>query len=197
MNGASSRRVRTPAVLAALTALAALGSWRSAGADGGVTAAVSRDGARRAVAFVAPIAPRTGEIDVSVLLSPTPPAALEGPRLRAVHLESGLERDAAAQPAHQGNRLLRSALLELPRPGRWRIEIDRLDATTPDEAWPGLSFEIEVSPPLPPWRTQWPWLLAWIPITAILFWRDRLAGRAPLTPRRRAPRRVPSRAAPR
>lgn len=163
-------------------------------ADGGVTADARREGDRRATAFIAPVVPRVGAIDVSVLLTPQPAAADDLQTIvRAVHTESGLERSASARPAHQGNRLLRSALLELPRPGRWRIEVSSMvqdppssmvtQATTEPKSilgsqsparWPTLVFDVDVAPPLPSWRSQWPWLLAWIPLAALLLLRERL-----------------------
>lgn len=196
--------------LVPLIVLVAFVLTRVVQADGGVAADARRDGAMHAVAFVQPMVPRVGVIDVSVLLSPTPPESLHGPLIRATHLESSIERLEVATPAHQGNRLLRSALIALPRAGRWRIEVEALHASAPQEVvtntartervapqhdpaspapddtapraiavppavtWPALRFEIEVAPELPSWRSQWPWLLAWIPLTVLLLWRDRL-----------------------
>lgn len=173
---------------------------REVSADGGVTAGSRAEGPARTTAFVEPVAPRVGPVDVSVLLTPQP-IAFEGssddPRHGAVrllvvatHIESGIERSDMATPAHRGNRLLRSCVLQLPRDGRWRIEVlpgcDLLHRSLQlPSGWPSLTFEIEVAPSLPPWRTQWPWLLAWIPMTALLLWRDRLvAGRRPAARRR-------------
>jgi len=173
------RSARLGSALVAALLLMSLACGRAI-ADGGVTADARSDGGAHAIAFVAPIAPRVGVIDVSVLLSPSPPPSLQGPLIRAVHLESGIERSAVAMPAHQGNRLLRSTVLEVPRPGRWRIEVaplcDEARASNADDEprWPSLSFEIEVAPGLPPWRSQWLWLFAWIPLSALLLWRDRL-----------------------
>lgn len=169
---------------------------RPAHGDGGVTADVRQSGDARAAAFVAPMVPRVGVVDVSVLLTPQPRAAAASlaeavtvvendsdpvhVHARAVHLASGIERSERATRAHQGNRLLRSALLDLPRPGRWRIDVTCTERARHEHTgeviaeWPALAFEIEVAPPLPPWRSQWPWLLIWIPLTALFLWRDRL-----------------------
>lgn len=172
-------RRREWALLAAAI-IAALVCVRIVRADGGVTADARSIGGRHAVAFVSPAAPRAGVVDVSVLLSPTPPPELRGPAVRAVHLPSGASRETEAMPAHQGNRLLRSAILSLDLAGRWRIEVASLE---PDRAlgseieppWPPLSFEVEIAPELPSWLSQWPWLFAWVPLAAFMLWRDRHA----------------------
>jgi len=162
-------------VACAIVAIAWLAS--RACADGGVVAASVERDERRITVFVSPAAPRAGVIDVSMLRRVTTDTAVDA-RLDldrsaiivvAVHEASGMERSAPALPAHQGNRLLESALLELPFSGRWRIEVRN------EPPWPSPSFELEIAPPLPPWRSQWPWLGAWIPITALLLLRDRLA----------------------
>jgi|GEM_PF-723232 len=164
---------RRACAFACITGLACAGV---AHADGGVTADSRQSGTARATAFVAPMLPRVGPVDVSVLLTPQPTSEQSVEVIvRAVHVESGIERSTQAQPAHQGNRLLRSALLDLPRAGRWSIDV-RIEVTiAPEGPWPSLAFEIEVAPPMPPWRTQWPWLFAWVPLAALLLWRDRLA----------------------
>lgn len=176
--------IRMPAVTLLLVAVAAMAP--SAHADGGAVMASVDSGGRRVTVFVAPVAPRAGTIEVSVLRvgaadseeEPAPPIMI------TARLPGGaLERSAPMSTRHQGNRWFESAWLDLPAEGRWSIVVDG------GAGWPSASFDLEVGPPLPPWRTQWPWLLAWVPLTALLLLRDRLAGARVIAGTRREGRR--------
>lgn len=168
--GVRSSTRRFVAIVAVLIAAA----WSAATfADGGVVAASRAEGSRRTTAFLSPVAPRVGLVDVSVLLTvdDVPETGAVPIEIRATHLPSGIERSASAEPAHQGNRLLRSANLDLPSVGTWRIEIAL------ERAFPPLEFDVSVGAPAPPWTRSWPFLFAWIPLVLLLCVRDRLATR--------------------
>lgn len=162
-------RVRSALVGTMVVASQLLSS--SAISDGGVVVARETSEGRRVTVFVAPAVPRVGVVEVSVLRSPAPsePSSIV---IVATSDHGGVERRAEASRAGGGNRMLESALLDLPFEGGWRVEVRC------DDGSPSPSFRIEIAPALPPWRSQWPWLFAWLPLTVLLLVRERLAGRS-------------------
>jgi len=98
----------------------------SARADGGTVAFRGKAGPYAVTVFTAPTPVRAGPVDVSVLVQdpqgePVPQAqvnvalAPRGGRGPSIHVMA--TTDAAT------NKLLRSALFELPRPGRWDVDV--------------------------------------------------------------------------
>ena len=60
------------------------------------------------------------------------------------------------------NKLMQAALVELPAPGWWDVE---LECTTNDDTTQ-THFAMEALPPLPRWLTVWPWF-TW-PLAAVM-----------------------------
>ena len=121
--------------------------------DGGRIAwSGERDG-RRAAVIISPAAPRVGLLRIDWVGTATADGVVE-----ATH-EAGMREDAdfvnVGEEWH--------ASFELFAEGRWELKID------PDGAGPltGVTVPVEIGPPIPAWRTQWPWLLAWIPMVGI------------------------------
>lgn len=121
--------------------------------DGGRIAwSGERDG-RRAAVIVSPVAPRVGVLRIDWV-----GAANENGTVEAVH-ELDIRQDGGFVKV--GDEW--HASLELFVEGRWALAID------PDGAGPltGVTVPVEIGPPIPAWRTQWPWLLAWIPMLGV------------------------------
>jgi hypothetical protein len=147
-------------------------------ADGGVVRRSERHGSLQVTVFTSPIPIQAGPIDVSVLVQDAATGkprldgriwvraeALDHPGPRVEHLAT---REAAT------NKLLQSALFELPTAGRWRIAIEI--EGQPEPAW--LQFEVEAAEPPPRWLEMWPWIAApLLPATLFILHRF-LAGRS-------------------
>ncbi len=158
-----------PAVLAIVLAQPA------AHADGGRIAWTGERGGVTGTIVVAPVAPRIGVVQLD-WIGPLPEATaglVRATHEYAVDAEAGFERRGPEE---------HHATLELLAPGRWDLVVD------PDGDGPLAAVElvIEVGGPLPAWRTQWPWLFSWVPLTAIGWYaasRRRSTGRAAVSPR--------------
>lgn len=148
---------------AAIALLALLLAWldHAALADGGALVARGRllDGSPAAV-FIAPVPPRVGLVQVEAVAEAwrrVPPT---------IRLErEGVVLAATASPS-QIDPLAAVADLEVPEAGEWRIVVEsaagRLEATVPIAGVP------------PAWQARLPWMLAWVPVAAILLLRRRL-----------------------
>lgn len=152
MNGRRRRRGRS------LGGVLLLGLWILSivdpvqGDGGRIAWSGERDG-RRAAVIVSPVAPRVGVLRIDWV-----GAANEAGTVEAVH-ELDIRQDAGFVKV--GDEW--HASLELFVEGRWTLAID------PDGAGPltGVTVPVEIGPPIPAWRTQWPWLLAWIPMLGV------------------------------
>ena len=143
----------------------ALGTPTNAHAAGGALVHVENAGEQRVSIFVAPNPLRAGPVDVSVLVQQADGGAV----LHDAEIAVTLRSDAAgaipvsgpATHAAATNKLLQSAWLELNVPGRWQGEV--VCSVAGERRT--IPFTLEAGPPLPPWRTLWPWFL-W-PVGAI------------------------------
>jgi hypothetical protein len=134
-----------------------LGTWCApACGDGGTVRISERRGGLLITVFSAPAPFRVGPVDISVLVQD----ALTGepvPQTRVtvrmtkpgeLPLEYPATREAAT------NKLLHAAQFDLPRPGRWQLEVQVEDLC-------GLAVvggEVEAAERLPQWRELWPWI---------------------------------------
>lgn len=143
-----------------------VGVWCTiASADGGkVVFMEQQDGARLTV-FISPTPLRAGPIDVSTLLQdaetgePIPDSQVTVKLDRAEGQRPILARatkDAAT------NKLLQAALVELPEPGAWDVEIDCSGKRGSIHA----RFTVIAAPRSPSWLNVWPWF-SW-PAGAVL-----------------------------
>jgi hypothetical protein len=150
----SRRRLSTFLVIAALiTALAGV-----AGADGGVVRFNGPAGPFDVTVFTAPTPLRAGPLDISVLVRDR---ADRRPILDAqvsVQLKpgngKGLTVDVAATRAQATNKLLYAALVDLPGPGPWNMQVKvRQGAKVA-----AVSQRFEAARALPPLLAFWPYL---------------------------------------
>jgi hypothetical protein len=77
-------------------------------------------------------------------------------------LEGALTESATTDAAT--NKLFRSAMFDLPTPGRWKVDISIEGPTGPAHA----RFDIEAGEPMPRWLAIWPWI-GWPAIAIALF----------------------------
>ena len=150
-----TRQPQTPVVLrarvamlllAAMTTLAAAGNH--ANADGGRLLRTVKSGDWRVSIFAAPDPPRVGLVDVGVLLQNDSTGAVVSNAeiivtLRTIEPLDGtpVAESAAATPDQSTNKLLQSALLELPRAGDWQGAID----VAADGRTASIPFELTVA----------------------------------------------------
>lgn len=138
--------------------LAALLLAGRAGADGGAVRLSQRVDDVSVTVFTSPTPLRAGPIDVSVLLLDGRTGAVIGDAGVNVTLRTPPPEEmtvtATATRAQATNKLLYAALLDLPAAGAWRVEVAIDRAGHPPAA---VTFDVDVAPPLPPWRTYWPY----------------------------------------
>jgi hypothetical protein len=147
--------------------------------DGGTVSFRGKAGPYELTVFTAPSPLRAGPVDVSVLVQdakgePLPTAAVTlalAPRGR-----NGPPLHAAATAEAATNKLLKSALFELPSPGSWDVAVTIAEGDNTAH----VGFSLEVLEPLPAWMAP-SWWDAW-PLLAIAFytlhqWRVARAGR--------------------
>jgi len=122
----------------------------AAWADGGFVRASERMGAYTVTVFTAPTPLRVGAADVSVLVQqPDGGVVLDVPI--AVTMRGGdVVLHADATRAQATNKLLHAALLEIPAPGAWRVDVRVAGETLT------LTFDVAAAPPR--WQTYWAYL---------------------------------------
>ena len=126
----------------------------AAWADGGMVRLSQTSGRFTITVFSAPTPLRAGAIDLSVLVQTAPGGAPLLDASVSVALRPGNDpaRELTAVATHEAatNQLLYAALLRLPTPGLWSVEV-RVDAER-------VRFEMEAAPALPDALTFWPYL---------------------------------------
>jgi hypothetical protein len=151
-------------------------------ADGGRVVLIERQGNYRISVFTSPDPLRAGPVDISVLLQDAEtgqpitnvpvsvslkPSGGRGPTIRAV-----ATTDAAT------NKLLSAALVELPTPGSWDIEISCLAEHGTDP----VRFTLDAGEQSVAWTSVWPWF-SWPAGVVILFGIHRRRKGTAKTPR--------------
>lgn len=162
--------------LRALLMLAAAASGPGgASADGGMLRVHQRQGEHTIAVFTSPEPMRAGPIDVSVLVQVATTGALVTDAPVTVRLVSTLNPqrsiEGTASRAAATSALFQSAVLELPEPGPWEVEV-----VGPGE--PLIRFTIDAAPPWPKALTVWPWFCwpaAAVALFAVHRWRKGLA----------------------
>jgi hypothetical protein len=137
-----------------------------AGADGGTVRLSEQQGNYRITVFTTPTPVRAGPVDVSVLVQDAATGEVVPDvqvTIKAVPRDSpgvALSYPATAEAAT--NKLYRAAMLDLPEPGWYTLEVSF------DGPLGGVQaqFELEAAEALPPWLALWPWV-GW-PFLAIL-----------------------------
>jgi hypothetical protein len=142
-------------------------------ADGGAVRFAGRVGAYRVTVFTAPTPLRAGPVDVSVLVldADTGEPAPEVPvrvRLTPAGPEGApIEQEATPQAAT--NKLFRSALVDLPAAGAWRLNVAVGGAAA-------ARVELEAAKRLPRWWEMLPWI-AWPAAPVVLYALHQVLGR--------------------
>jgi hypothetical protein len=145
----------------------------AAWADGGTLRVVERQGSYRISVFTSPNPLRAGPVDISVFVQDAETGEPADGAQVTVSMTSRaapgrlLRTDATVAAAT--NKLLRVALVDLPEPGWWDVEVACRDGSGPVR----VRFEMEAGPPLARWLTAWPWF-SWPAGAALLFGVHRL-----------------------
>jgi hypothetical protein len=136
--------------------------------DGGTIRLSRCESGYRITVFTAPTPFRAGPVDISVFVQ----HAVTGEPMPEVNVTVRLiPRGQPGQPIRHAattdaatNKLLKAAVFELPRPGRWAVEvmIDGGQGAAP------VYFELEAAGRAPRWPAIWPWI-AWPAPVILLF----------------------------
>ncbi len=139
----------------------------SARGDGGMLRCSERCGELQVSVFTAPAPPRAGLIDVSVLVQENPSGKFEaGSAVTVSAYPVGAPERKVSEPATTEaatNKLFRAALLELPEPGLWQVEVEVGSAAGRAVA----RFQLSVEDAYPRWAAYGPWI--GLPGVAVLF----------------------------
>lgn len=137
-------------------------------ADGGTLRLWERAGGYQVAVFTSPAPFRAGPVDVSVLVQDATTAGYLSDAQVTVRLT------AHGQPAYTAelqatneaatNKLFRAAKFELPRPGRWTVEVQVTGPRGPVR----VVSEVEAAAVLPRWVQMWPWI-GWPALAVLLF----------------------------
>jgi hypothetical protein len=148
-------------------------------ADSGVVRVSAVDGPWRLTVFSEPTPLRAGPVDLSVLVqhSDTHAAVLDATisMLLSPVADDTQSILVEATRAAATNRLLYSALLDLPSAGRWSFEVTAMM----DGQQARVSFEADVGPPMPPLLDQWIWFALPLIVIALIIINQWLQRRGP------------------
>jgi hypothetical protein len=134
--------------------------------DGGTIRMSEKRGDFLITVFTAPAPFRAGPVDISVLVQD----ALTGepvPQAQVTVRMTKPGQPALKYPATQEaatNKLLHAAQFELPKPGRWQLEVQVEDV----HGQAMIGGELEAADPLPRWRELWLWI-SWPAAAIALF----------------------------
>jgi hypothetical protein len=136
-------------------------------ADGGTVRAHEQAGAYRVTVFTSPTPLRAGLVDFTVLVQDAAsgecvPQARATLRLTARKTGGFLEHPATAEAAT--NKLYLAAVLELPDPGWWDVDIAIQGPQGPAR----VRFGVQADDALPRWQELWPWF-AWPALVVLIF----------------------------
>jgi hypothetical protein len=134
--------------------------------DGGTIRMSGKKGDLLVTVFTAPTPLRAGPADISVLVqdaSTGQPLSQARVIVRMAKNDES-EQEYPATPEAATNKLLHAAQIELPGPGRWKIEVQ----VESSQGSAVIGGEVEAAERLPRWRDMWPWL-AWPGLVVALF----------------------------
>jgi hypothetical protein len=136
--------------------------------DGGTVRLSRREGGLQITVFTVPTPFRAGPVDISVLVQnavtgePIPEAQV------TVKLtprdQPGLPMHLAATSDAATNKLLKAVVFELPKPGRWEVEV----AIEGGQGAAQVRFEMEAAGRAPQWPAFWRWI-GWPAPVILLF----------------------------
>lgn len=151
------------AVLSLLTGVVVISS---AHADGGTLQFTGQRHGYQISIFTSPTPLRTGSVDVSVLVQETATGKIRTDvpiSVRAFplhHPESAIGGSATHEAAT--NKLFQAIILDLPEPGKWRLQVTVQEAPAP------IELEVEVAGALPSWVDLSLWI-GWPALAVVLF----------------------------
>jgi hypothetical protein len=160
--------MRTVMLALALEWLLPVAWCAHARADGGTVRLVEQHGDYQVSVFTAPNPLRAGPVDLSVLVQdtatgqPVPDAQITVTLTAPGRPDTSIRAPATTEAAT--NKLFRAALVELPHPGEWHVQV----TTTTARAAVQSRFTMVAGEPLPPWLTVWPWF-GWPAVAVALF----------------------------
>ena len=123
--------------------------------DGGVVVWTGARLDQPSAVIVSPPAPRVGALEIAWVGLRNPEASLTARHVDGLEIRTDFEPGLLAEE--------HCALLELTVPGAWSMRLDP-DGDGPAAA---VTFEVVVGDALPPWRSMWPAIFAWVPMVAI------------------------------
>ncbi len=137
-----------------------------AAADGGVLRLSEQRGNYRITVFTAPTVVRAGPVDVSVLVQDAATGELASNVQVSIEAASrdfpGVAIHHPATTEAATNKLYYAAILDLPDPGWYSVEVSIEGALGKSQ----VCFELEAAEPLPSWLAILPWV-GW-PVGAVL-----------------------------
>jgi hypothetical protein len=156
-----------PIIMSAFLSCLTLHPSSIARADGGALRLRQRAGGYQIAVFTSPTPFRAGPVDVSVLVQDATteecvPESQVTVRLKAAG--DGRALECPATTAAATNKLFHAAVLELPEPGRWDVEV----AVEGPDGRTLVRFAIEADGPVPRWLEFWPWF-TWPALAVALF----------------------------
>ncbi len=161
---------RLPGAAIALFLSLPAGLAASAWADGGTVQLMEQVGATRITVFTSPSPLRAGFADVSVLVQDAQTGDLcpcQSIRLRLAPRDSPQSVVRAVASSDEAtNKLMQAALVELPEPGTWELEV----ACRTTDGLQTVTCPLEVALAPPRWVREWPWFtwpLAVMPLFAL------------------------------
>jgi hypothetical protein len=136
-------------------------------ADGGAMRLRERAGNYQITVFTSPTPLRVGPVDISVLAQDATsgnwvPDMRVTVRLMARGTHQTLEYQATTEAAT--NKLLQSAVFQLPEAGLWDVEA----ALDGPRGHASVFFEVDAAEPPPRWLEMWPWF-TWPALLVTLF----------------------------
>jgi hypothetical protein len=164
----TTRNIRLPLTSVIACCLLSCLYISHASADMGRLVLSEQQGDSRISVFTSPDPLRAGPIDISVLLQHSEtgqPIDDADVNLRIISGDGRGTIHAVATQAAATNKLLLAAVLELPSPGSWEVEINYSTHHKPASQ---VRFTMQASPPLPQWFAVWPWF-SWPAAVVLLF----------------------------
>jgi hypothetical protein len=149
-------------------------------ADGGALRLCERAGPYQVAVFTSPTPVRSGPLDMSVLVQDAATGEIVPEahvRLQLTARESGQSVDEYASAEAATNKLFRAALVQLPAPGWWDVEI----AVDGPQGPAVVRFPMEAEEAPPPWSDLWPWF-TWPALAVVLFAMHQVLVRRRLNP---------------
>lgn len=133
-------------------------------ADGGVVILSGKTANEILTVFATPEPVRAGPTDFSVLVQDMKENPLLGGQVSLAFTNGDDRVTAAATHAQATDKLLFSATLDLPHPGKWLLRVEYKTATEIGE----LTGSVSVGARQPPWLAFWPYFAA-VPVIVLLF----------------------------